>query len=136
MSFKKILLISLIIFILLVIISGTVFGIFMLKDDEEKKSEDYYYNVGQIYSNLDDSNRILKLNLTVSTKEEELIETFSSKSFLIKDELYKILRNKKIEDIQGKEGQLELKKEIILNLNKIFTTDKINNIYFDELIVQ
>lgn len=136
MSFKKILLITLIVFILIVIISGTVFGIFIFKDDKEKKSEDFYYNVGQVYSNLNDAKRILKLNLTVSTNDEKLIETFEKKSFLIKDELYKILRNKSIEDIEGKEGQIKLKQEIISNLNKIFKTDKITNIYFDELIVQ
>lgn len=135
MSFKKILVIAIITLILLIIIGGIIFSFFLSKDDNREESV-YYYNVGKLYSNLDESNRILKLNITISTQDEKLIEIFDEKSFLIKDELYKILRNKSNKDIEGKEGQLELKQEIISNLNKIFTTDKINNIYFDELIVQ
>jgi flagellar FliL protein len=122
---------------LLIIVSGTVFGIlFMKSDDESKESEEYYFNVGEIYSNVADSRRIVKLNLTISATNEKLIEEFNEKSFLIKDELYKILTNKKIDDIQGKESQALLKKEIIKNLEKKFSTDKISNIYFDEIIVQ
>ncbi|WP_130806988.1 flagellar basal body-associated FliL family protein [Senegalia massiliensis] len=137
MSFKKILIIVIIIFMLLIIVSGTVFGIlFMKSDDESKESEEYYFNVGEIYSNVADSRRIVKLNLTISATNEKLIEEFNEKSFLIKDELYKILTNKKIDDIQGKESQALLKKEIIKNLEKKFSTDKISNIYFDEIIVQ
>ncbi|MBS4536043.1 flagellar basal body-associated FliL family protein [Clostridium sp. D2Q-14] len=136
MSSKKILLIAVIVLILLVIISGIIFSIYLLKDDSKEKSTDYYYDVGEIYSNLDESNRILKVNLTITAQDENLVEIFNEKSFLIKDELYKILRSKTIEDIEGEKGQLKLKEEIISNLNKIFTTDKINNIYFDELIVQ
>lgn len=137
MSFKKIIIISIIVLMLLIIVSGTVFGIFFMKDnDKTEKQEEYYFNVGVIYSNLADSKRIMKLNLTISVTDEKLIEKFNKKSFLIKDELYKILRNKKTNDIEGKEGQLILKKEILSNLNKTFTTDKIKNIYFDEIIVQ
>jgi len=137
MSFKKILIIVIIIFMLLIIVSGTVFGIlFMKSDDESKESEEYYFNVGEVYSNIADSRRIVKLNLTISAKSEKLIEEFNEKSFLIKDELYKILTNKKIDDIQGKESQELLKKQIIKNLEKKFSTDKILNIYFDEIIVQ
>lgn len=137
MSLKKILIIVIIVFMLLIIVSGTVFGIlFMKSDDESKASEEYYFNVGEIYSNIADSRRIMKLNLTISVTDEKLIEEFNEKSFLIKDELYKILTNKKINDIQGKESQALLKKEIMENLEKKFATDKISNIYFDEIIVQ
>jgi len=137
MSFKKILIISIIVVILLVIVSATVFGIFFMKDDDkEENKEEYYFNVGEIYSNLSDSKRIMKLNLTISASDEKLKEELEEKSFLIKDELYKILRNKKINEIEGKEGQLVLKKEIITNLNETFTTDKIVDVYFDEIIVQ
>lgn len=135
MEFKKILIIAISLFLVAVVVAGSIFGYLFFRN-EAKAEENYYYNLGEMYSNLEDTNRILRFNLTISVSNEDLITIFDKKNFLIKDELYKILRNKTTKEIQGRNGQLELKKQVVNNLKETFGTEDIKNIYFNELIVQ
>ncbi|MGF7057159.1 flagellar basal body-associated FliL family protein [Brassicibacter mesophilus] len=138
MSTKKIFMIAILSFIVVGLIIGTVFGIMLLKQNEQKVAEKqlYYYNIGEMYCNLKNSNRIVKINTTVEMNNEELIVSLEEKSFLIKDEINKIIRNKTEQDIEGSEGQLSLQKEITEKLIELFGNTEISNVYFDEFIVQ
>ncbi|RKD34443.1 flagellar basal body-associated FliL family protein [Thermohalobacter berrensis] len=139
MSTKKIIIISAVSFFLLLLIAAIVFGIFYLNGTnppKESPAEKYYFDVGEMYCNLKDTGRIAKLNITIEVTDEELIEVFTNKDFLIKDEINKIIRSKNEEDIEGSNGQIMLQEEITKTLKEIFQNDKINNIYFKEFIVQ
>ncbi len=139
-KFLKILVISIII---ITIISLSIFAIVVLKNqkanaDGNNKNEikKCYYELGDMYCNLKDSHRILRCNITIEFTDEDLMNKFESTEFLINDEINKIIRNKGEKDIEGSEGQNKLQKEITSKLCQLFSSKKITNIYFKELIVQ
>ncbi|KNF08823.1 flagellar basal body-associated protein FliL [Gottschalkia purinilytica] len=144
MSTKKVLMIGIFSFLsIVVLVFGAIFGIQMSKDKSSKDmayeaSSDslYEFNIGEMYCNLSESKRIIKINTTIETTNEKLVKSLEKKSFIIKDEINKILRNKKEEDIEGSKGQQDLQKEILSKINEAFNTKSIVNIYFDEFIVQ
>lgn len=137
MSTKKTIVIAVAALIGIAIISGTVFGIYtMNKNKVEKPKEKLYYNIGSIFCNIKDSNRILKCDITIEFTDEELKTTLEQKNFLIKNKINEIVRSKTMDEIEGKEGQKNLQREITENANKIYDTNTITNIYFNELIVQ
>jgi len=144
MSTKKVLIIAVVSFLILITIVGVVFGILMLKNDKSGKEvplDKKYFNVGEMYSNLKDSNRIVKIKMTIEITgqklDEELVnQEFESKKFLIKNEINQIIRNKTEKDVEGSNGQLTLQKEITGKLINLLDNTDISNVYFEELIVQ
>ena len=77
-----------------------------------------------------------QVKITIETKDKKALDTIEGKQFLIRDDINKIIRNKTEEDLQGKEGQVELQGEIKESLKKLFNEENITNVYFDDLIIQ
>lgn len=139
MSTKKILLIAIISLLVLILIVGSVIGVMLIRKNTPAKDtirEVHYYNIGDLYSNLKDSKRIVKLKMTLELADKSLIEEMDQKSFLVKHEINEIIRNITEKEIEGKEGQKNLQKLITDQLGKVFETQNIINVYFEELIVQ
>ena len=89
-----------------------------------------------MYCNIKDSRRILKIKVTIETTNKETYEEMSQKQFLIRDEINKIVRNSTEEELEGKEGQVNLQNSIKKNLINLFNDENITNIYFDDFIIQ
>lgn len=138
MPTKKIFMIAFLSLIAVALIIGIILGISFLKTNAEEaaKNEIYNYSIGEMYCNLKDSKRIVKVNPTIEFKDDKLTEVLAGKSFLIKDEINKIIRNKDEKDIEGSTGQIELQDDIKGKLIDIFNNANITNVYFDEFIVQ
>ncbi len=140
MSTKKLLIIALVSLITIIVIILGIYGIIrwqnMNKTNDVEEVDKYYYELGEMYCNLKDSNRILKCNITIEVTDENLLQKLESKKFIIHDEINKVIRNKEEKDIEGKAGQVNLQNEISKMLITIFETQDIDNIYFNELIVQ
>lgn len=60
----------------------------------------------------------------------------NEKQFLIRDEVNKIVRNSTEEELEGKEGQINLQNKIKENLIELFSDQNITNVYFDDFIIQ
>lgn len=94
-----------------VIVVGIIFGLRMAKGNGEKVSDDisqkeiYQHDVGEMYSNLSESKKLVKVSATVETTEEEYLETLETKNYIIRNEINEIIRSKKLEEIEGSEGQ-------------------------------
>jgi len=138
MSTKKIFIIAFLLLISIALIVGIVLGISFLRAEAEEaaKSDLYNYNIGEMYCNLKDSRRIVKVNPTIVFNNEDLAEILEEKSFLIKDEINKIIRNRSDKDIEGSDGQLTLQNDITKKLIEVFDNTNITNVYFNEFIVQ
>jgi flagellar protein FliL len=144
MKKKKILLIVAVVAILgFALVFGAVFGMkFAGVGVEEEKEVDILseevsqLDIGEMYSNLSESKKIVKLNLTAAVSDKEVLTLMQSKMPIIKDEINKTFRGKTEEDIYGVSGQMNIKSELITKLNDIFRTDGVIDIYFNEFIVQ
>lgn len=139
MSTQKIIIFALISLLVVSAIVFTGLKLFVFNDKgepEEVIKKSYYYNLDQMICNLKETTRIVRLNIIIEATDSKLLEEFENKSFLIKNEVNQIIRNKTYEDLEGKKGQLALQNELTNKLKSVFNTEEIINIYFEELIIQ
>lgn len=141
MNKKKIIIIAAIALILIVVIAlGVIFGLKMMKGDKGaddiSNKEIFQHDVGEMYSNLSESKKLVKVNPTVETTDEEFLETLATKNYIIRNEVNEIIRSKNEEEIRGSEGQKQLQNSILNRLNEVFNTQVITDVYFKDFIVQ
>lgn len=136
MSNKTIIII--VVVLILAIFAGIAVGMTIWKNSSDAPKEiiKHSLTLDDIYCNIKDSKRIMKLRITIESTELKTIEKLTAKQFLIRDEVNKIVRNRTDEELQGKEGQVNLQEEIRLNLIELFEDETITNIYFNDFIIQ
>ena len=133
---KKVILIILSVTLAVTLIVASVLGFlfFKSKDNNDENKEKYYYEVGEMISNLKDTSRKVKLNIKIEYTDKKLLKKLESSSF-IKHKIYEIVRDKTEDELNGKAGQIKIQSEVTEMLKKLFETDDIINIYFEEFIV-
>lgn len=138
MSTKKTFVLAIVSLIILTLLAGVIYLLILYNNSKAKADsiEYYYYDVDEMYCNLNNSSRIVKLKITIELVDEKLMEKIEEKTFSIKHEINTIMMNKNEEEIRGKEGLLKLQSEITSKLSDIFNTEKITTVYFEEFIVQ
>lgn len=137
MSTKNVVVILLILVVLLSGI-GIFLGINMYKNNksEEKPIETFSLTLEDMYCDLKDSNSIAKINVTVETYNERSLETLENKIYLVRNNINEIVRNKTEEELKGKNGQVNLQKEIKDSLVNVFNDEAIINVYFNQFVIQ
>lgn len=120
------------------IFAGIAVGIVFWNKTSSGQNEVIRYNltVDDMYCNIKDSKRILKLKITIESVDPKAIERLTKKTFLVRDEVNKIVRDKTDEQLEGTNGQINLQKEIKENLIILFEDDTITNVYFNDFIIQ
>ncbi|WP_236915633.1 flagellar basal body-associated FliL family protein [Clostridium sp. Cult2] len=141
MNNRNIVLIIILILVIIFAILGVVLGITYYRNNNannstRKQLETYNLTLDDMYCNIKDSKKIMKVKITIETSDKKTLELLSEKQFLIRDDINKIIRNKTEDKIQGEEGQTALQKEIKESLVKLFNDSTITNVYFNDLIIQ
>lgn len=139
MDTKKTILIVLLVILILFAVAGLILGFSIYKNsgDKNKDIEKYYITLEEMYCNIKDSKKIIKLKATIEINNKKTYEELEEKQFLMRNEINKIIRNKEEKELLGKEGQVALQNEIKDSLIKLFDNgESITNVYFDELIIQ
>lgn len=136
MSTKNIVIILLVLVVLLSAV-GIYLGINMYSNNkEEKPVETYSLTLEDIYCDIKDSKSIVKINITIETFSERSLEALQNKIYLIRNNINEIVRNKTVEELKGRDGQVSLQKEIKENLIEVFNDESIANIYFNQFVIQ
>lgn len=130
--------IMVVIILVLAIFAGVVVGVVFWKKTSNsiKEVEKFNLTVDDMYCNIKDSKRILKLKITVESINPKSIEKLTEKVFLVRDEVNKIVRDKTDEQLEGTDGQTSLQKQIKDNLIILFEDETITNVYFNDFIIQ
>ncbi|MBZ2173866.1 flagellar basal body-associated FliL family protein [Schnuerera sp. xch1] len=140
MNKKNIILIVLLVLVIIFAIVGIVLGIAVYRNNDnnvfKSQSETYSLTLEDMYCNVNDSKRILKVKVTIETDDEKALEVLDRKRFLIRDDINKIIRDKTEEDLNGTDGQVKLQDEIEESLIDLFNDEIISNIYFNDFIMQ
>lgn len=140
MNNRKTVIIVLLVVLILFATVGLVLGISVYKNNggnnEKKGSEKYYITLDEMYCNIKDSKKIVKIKTTIEVDDKDTNEELEKKQFLMRNEVNKIIRSKEEEDLQGKEGHMGLQKEVKDSLVNLFDNESISNVYFDDLIIQ
>lgn len=137
---SKNLVLIIVIIMLFLIIVGIGVGIFLFTNNSGERKvkplKTYNITLDDLYCNIKDSKRILKIKITLETTNEKTYEDLTDKHFLIRDEVNKIIRNLTEEELEGKEGQTNLQEKIKTNLIDLFQDESITNVYFNDFIIQ
>ena len=131
--------ITIVIIALIFSIAGVAIGIMIYKNKNPNSQKDvvtYSLTLDDMYCNIKDSKKILKVKITLEATDKKTHEKLDGKQFLIRDDLNKIIRNKTEDDLKGKEGQVNLQEEIKESVIKLFNDENINNVYFNDFIIQ
>lgn len=132
-------------FILIVVVlistASIIFSVSMYmenggKTNEKKSSKTYSLELEDIYCDIKDSKKIVKINITIETYNKDTLELLSSKKYLIRNNINEIVRNKTEDELKGKDGQVNLQNDIKENLVKTFNDQSIINIYFNDFVIQ
>jgi len=139
---KNIILIVIIILLLLIIVSGII--IYMILNNSKEPKEEtvkidkelMMVTIGDSFvNNVKDSKKICKLTMQVEIYKE-VAELITYRESEIRDKINALIRSKTEADLDGREGQEKLQKEIVSIIQKIINSKKIKSVYFDEFIVQ
>jgi flagellar FliL protein len=141
MSNKNTVLVVLLVLVIVLAIVGIALGITFYKNNNannsnKKQMETFDLTLDDMYCNIKDSKKIVKTKITIETNNKDSLKVLEEKQFSIRDDINKIIRNKKEDELQGKEGQVQLQKEINESLVKLFNDETITNVYFDDLVIQ
>jgi flagellar FliL protein len=80
--------------------------------------------------------RFLHTTIELESSAHGFAEELNSKMPQIKDAILIVLSSKSLSDVQGIDGKLSLRKELIAEINKIMSITKIRNLYFTEFVIQ
>lgn len=127
--------------LVVVIVVGFGVGYFLLKKNaanppEPIDAERFSYTTEDMYCNVKNSKKIVKLKISVETIDEEEVKKLEAKSYLIKDIANKSIRNSEEKDLEGQEGHVRLQEIIKEQLLEAFKSETISNVYFDEFVIQ
>lgn len=122
---------------ILIIASLFLINFIDVKADKQEKVETYCYDIPDSFvTNLLDSQRFIKVKVSIQVTDNDLLREIDDQSAKVKDNIIYILRNKNEEDFNKSDIQLTLKNEILSRLKEVFETDKITDIYFSEFVLQ
>ncbi|MBB6216484.1 flagellar FliL protein [Anaerosolibacter carboniphilus] len=138
MTVKKVMLFSIVGFLVTAIIFGGVFYFAVYKTPEKtvKEVKTFSYPIGELYSNVKDSRKILKANVVIETLDEKIQGKLEPNKSKITNSILEVLRSKDESSLAGEKGQQALRTEVLKAVKQIVDSDKITNVYFVEFIVQ
>ena len=138
MTVKKVLLLSVIGFFVAVAVFGSIFyfAVFKKPDATVKEIKTYNYVVGELFANIRESRKILKVNLVLETTDEKLSEKLDANRPKITNNILELLRSKDEGSLSVEQGQKILRSEILESVKKIVSSDKVIDVYFVEFIIQ
>ena len=144
MNKKNILLVILLILVIALSAFAIYIGMNAIKSDKGASNnkgdledrETFSLTLDDMYCNIKNSKRIVKVNLSIETYNEKNLDLLKSKEYLIRDNINQIIRNKTEEELEGKDGQLMLQEEVKNALTNLFDEDSIANIYFNDFVIQ
>ncbi|KAB2337517.1 flagellar basal body-associated protein FliL [Cytobacillus depressus] len=92
-------------------------------------------DVPQITTNLA-SNDFIRISFKIQTDSKKTKEELEKRDFQVKDIIIQELSEMKAEDIQGKDGQSQLKEDLKAKINQILHKGKIEKVYITENLLQ
>ena len=137
MTSKKVLMISIVALLVLVILAGGIFFVVMRNKNAGEKEPTYYtHEIGEMYTNIKDSDSILKVNITLEYTDEDLAEALTAKHDKIFNGILELLRGKTREELNGAKGQQNARVDIRNLVREILKSEQISDVFFVEFIIQ
>ena len=131
--------------ILLVVIAlvGAVAIVMLLNyNNEEEQNEptidevlEASVDIPEITTNLA-SNDFIRISFKIQTDSKEAKEELEKRDFQVNNIIILELSGLKVEDIQGKEGQIKLEETLTTKINEIMQEGKVQKVYITQFLLQ
>lgn len=131
-----------IIAVALVVIIGAGVGVFMMMNQpkEVKEPEVVFqeYQLPEMYTNIKDEGRILKILISIEYTDAELLSVLESSKSKIINNLYELFRGKDLATLSKPNGQERAREEVKDIVVEILGDkgESVSNVYFLQFIVQ
>jgi flagellar FliL protein len=140
-----------ILLVVLLLAGGGVVGWMMMRGDKDttgaaagskpaaqEVDEGISYPMDTFVTNLADpgGKRYIKTKITLEYTDEKLGDELKQRLPQLRDVILSLLGSKTLADIQGIDGKIALRTELIRQINQILKTGKIRNLYFTEFVIQ
>lgn len=107
------------------------------KFEESLRGDPVLYTMQTFNTNLDGvPRRLIRLDLSLEMMDEEGYEEVIGITPQARDSIMRILNAKTYNDVETVQGKLQLKNQIIADLNSSLRKGVVKNVYFNELVVQ
>jgi flagellar FliL protein len=107
------------------------------KFEESLRGDPVVYTMPVFNTNLDGvPRRLVRVEVNLEMLDEEGFEEVINKSPQAQDSINRILNGKSFNDIETVQGKLELKNQIIAQLNGFLDKGVVKNVYFSQFVVQ
>jgi flagellar protein FliL len=131
--------------ILLVIIAlvGTVAIIMLLNTNNQSNASEptidevleFSVDIKEITTNLA-SNDFIRISFKIQTDSKDAKEELEKRDFQVNNIIILELSGLKVEEIQGKEGQLKLEETLKTKINEILQEGKVQKVYITQFLLQ
>lgn len=133
MKNAKIIIIGLV--ILVIALGGAV--LWFMNASKEPVVEHFLYDTGDAFvTNIAESRSLLKTHVTIELTDKESLKFCESNQVKVRDTIIGILRSKTREVLAAEENTHNLKQEVISTLCDQYALKGIENIYFNEFVIQ
>lgn len=95
------------------------------------KMEDFVVNIMQ-----KDTTRFLKMGITLETKNKESSDRINNRMPQITDAVLLLVGNKQFDQIKDLQGKLQLKADLLAQINSLIGKDEVIDIFFTDFVVQ
>ncbi len=104
----------------------------------EKEAVGLSFPMDTFVVNLNDigGKRYLKTNIELEYVTPEMGEELKQRLPQLRDTILLLLSSKGLDDIQGVEGKIALRRELIQRINQNLKSGKIRNLYFTQFVIQ
>lgn len=107
---------------------------------EEQQHKDYvFFNLPDILVNLHATgrkNNFLKVSISLELEDPKHIDLLNQLTPVIVDKFQIYLRGLYIDDLQGSEGLLRLREELLTRVNAVVYPARVNQVLFKEVLIQ
>ncbi|HMN68863.1 MAG TPA: flagellar basal body-associated FliL family protein [Bdellovibrionales bacterium] len=105
--------------------------------EDSLRGDPVLYTMTPFNTNLDGvPRRLIRLELSLEMMDEEGFEEVIGITPQARDSIMRILNGKTYEDVETVQGKLQLKNQIVADLNGSLKKGVVKNVYFNELVVQ
>lgn len=133
---KKVLGVVAIVIIAVAVSVGVSFSLFSKAGNGNKSSEIYSIETADMYSNVKDSRRIVKIKIVVETNNEKDLAELDKRKYQIRDISNEIIRATPEKDLVDVDSQNKLREKIKKQLIEEMGINSITNVRFNDFVIQ
>ena len=77
----------------------------------------------------------VRVEIYLELGEKKLIKEVKQRQVEVIDTVYRRLRSKSREDLNGAQGQDELRNDLLQDLRQLLDSDQVRNLYFKQIVI-